>query len=284
MTPKFFYAFVNPGMEEWLKEEIKARELPLKLSFSRPGYMTFKLDHQNLKLSELPSFAFARCFGEFQRKQAEPLSSHTNGEEYIEVFQATPNEYWVGARKGRSFVRDRLFDHREFNPEASGIPSRTYYKTQQAFELLGLKAPKHAFEVGAAPGGSVAYLLEQGSEVTGLDPGQMDALVMENPRFTHLCQPIQALTQEDVPASELLSIDLNLSFDQSLKEIARVLPWFQKARTVLFILKVPRSGEVESFLQAVQQWTKILGEQSFFLQLPAHRRETLLVIQKGAKR
>jgi 23S rRNA (cytidine2498-2'-O)-methyltransferase len=41
-------------------------------------------------------------------------------------------------------------------------------------------------EIGSAPGGSCAALLERGCIVTGVDPSEMDAAVLANPHFTHV--------------------------------------------------------------------------------------------------
>jgi 23S rRNA (cytidine2498-2'-O)-methyltransferase len=66
--------------------------------------------------------------------------------------------------------------------------SRAYLKIEEALRWseLPLRAGDRCVEIGSAPGGSCAALLERGCTVTGIDPAEMDATVLANPRFTHV--------------------------------------------------------------------------------------------------
>jgi 23S rRNA (cytidine2498-2'-O)-methyltransferase len=97
------------------------------------------------------------------------------------------NEWWLGW-------------HRAGSPETrwpGGVPaialparmiSRAYLKIIEALEWsqLPLAAGDRCVEIGSSPGGSCLALLERGLVVTGIDPAEMDPLVLEHPGFTHV--------------------------------------------------------------------------------------------------
>jgi 23S rRNA (cytidine2498-2'-O)-methyltransferase len=97
------------------------------------------------------------------------------------------NEWWLGW-------------HRASSPETrwpGGVPaikppprmiSRAYLKIVEALEWsqLPLAAGDRCVEIGSSPGGSCLALLERGLVVTGIDPAEMDPLVLAHPGFTHV--------------------------------------------------------------------------------------------------
>ena len=108
------------------------------------------------------------------------------GESVLDCVLVEPGEWWIGW-------------HRAESPETrwpGGVPllvpaaviSRAYLKLEEALRWseLPIRAGDRCVEIGSAPGGSCAALLERGCFVTGIDPAEMDASVLANPRFTHL--------------------------------------------------------------------------------------------------
>jgi len=118
-----------------------------------------------------------------------PLSLNAEvpaGESVLDCVLVEPHEWWVGW-------------HRAESPETrwpGGVPliapaamiSRAYLKLEEALRWseLPIRPGDRCVEIGSAPGGSCAALLERGCIVTGIDPAEMDASVLANPRFTHL--------------------------------------------------------------------------------------------------
>ena len=90
--------------------------------------------------------------------------------------------------------------HRAASPETrwpGGVPqiampprliSRAYFKIVEAlgWSELPIAAGDRCVEIGSSPGGSCLALLDRGLVVTGIDPAEMDPLVLGHPRFTHL--------------------------------------------------------------------------------------------------
>jgi 23S rRNA (cytidine2498-2'-O)-methyltransferase len=111
----------------------------------------------------------------------------TAGDAVLDCVLVEPQEWWVGW-------------HRAESPETrwpGGVPqipvppnmiSRAYLKIEEALRWseLPLRPGDRCVEIGSAPGGSCAALLERGCLVTGIDPAEMDPAVLANPRFTHV--------------------------------------------------------------------------------------------------
>jgi 23S rRNA (cytidine2498-2'-O)-methyltransferase len=108
------------------------------------------------------------------------------GESVLDCVLVEPHEWWVGW-------------HRAESPETrwpGGVPllapaamiSRAHLKLEEALRWseLPIRRGDRCVEIGSAPGGSCAALLERGCIVTGIDPAEMDASVLANPHFTHL--------------------------------------------------------------------------------------------------
>jgi 23S rRNA (cytidine2498-2'-O)-methyltransferase len=98
-----------------------------------------------------------------------------------------PHEWWFG------WHRAKLFETRWPGgvpqiamPER--VPARAYLKIVEAllWSELPLRANDRCLEIGSAPGGWCQALLDRGCSVTGVDPAEMDPLVLANPRFTHV--------------------------------------------------------------------------------------------------
>jgi 23S rRNA (cytidine2498-2'-O)-methyltransferase len=109
------------------------------------------------------------------------------GEAVLDCALVEPHEWWVGW-------------HDAGSPETrwpGGVPplvaptaliSRAYLKIEEALRWaeLPIRPGDRCVEIGSAPGGSCAALLERGCIVTGIDSAEMDAAVLANPRFTHM--------------------------------------------------------------------------------------------------
>jgi 23S rRNA (cytidine2498-2'-O)-methyltransferase len=116
------------------------------------------------------------------------LNEHAaRGDDVLDCVLVDAHEWWFGW-------------HRAGSPETrwpGGVPSiappsdmisRAYLKVTEAllWSELPLEPGDRCVEIGSGPGGSCQALLERGCFVTGVDPAEMDPLVLAHPRFTHL--------------------------------------------------------------------------------------------------
>lgn len=98
-------------------------------------------------------------------------------------------------------------------------PSRAYRKLEEA--LVWSEAPVRpgdvAVEIGSAPGGASYALLRRGVNVYGIDPAEMDPVVLDfrgpaDNRFVHLQRPMSLVQRGDLPrALHWVLMDVNLA-------------------------------------------------------------------------
>ncbi len=295
----YYFALTNVDAESLLKEEISLRYPELRISYSRPGFLTFK--GENL-ISFNPLFArvSGRTIGKFREKELlyskawvwarndkleipsklKEVSDKTlykAGEEVTLIMMVGPDEFWVGTYK--------LGGHHFQTPgEVSSIlpredvPSRAYYKIAEAFEAFDLPFDNHerVLELGSAPGGASLFLLEQDMKVLGVDPADMDPRILKNNNFKHLRRPFETLTENDLRDIDWIVSDINLPPTVVLKEVYRMLK-FIEPRGVVLTLKMNELKHLE-VVATVREKFKNLGFQKVELKyLPAHKKEIALI-------
>jgi len=135
-----------------------------------------------------------------------------------------PHEWWIGW-------------HRAESPETrwpGGVPllgapanmiSRAYLKTEEALRWsdLPIRPGDRCVEIGSAPGGSCAALLERGCIVTGIDPGEMDPAVLANPHFTHLRARARDVPRATFQNARWLMSDTNVAPKHTLDTVEAIV-------------------------------------------------------------
>ena len=77
-------------------------------------------------------------------------------------------------------------------------------------------------EIGSAPGGACQFLLEHDCEVIGIDAAEMEAEVLEHPKFTHLRRRSFEVKKKDFKPVNWLVADMNLDPDGTLDTVASI--------------------------------------------------------------
>src|SRR5207302_1748472 len=105
----------------------------------------------------------------------------------LDVVLVEPDQWWIGQhlavklceRWPGGAIPVRLPSH---------AVSRAYAKMEEAIQWsnLPVAAGDECVEIGCAPGGASQALLDRGLFVTGIDPADVDPVVLEHPRFRHL--------------------------------------------------------------------------------------------------
>jgi 23S rRNA (cytidine2498-2'-O)-methyltransferase len=134
------------------------------------------------------------------------------------------NEWWLGW-------------HRAAAPETrwpGGVPpiaqpprmiSRAYLKIVEALEWseLPVAAGDRCVEIGSSPGGSCLALLERGLLVTGIDPAEMDPVVLAHPGFTHVRARAKDIKRSAFRDCRWLVMDANVAPSYTLDTLDGVL-------------------------------------------------------------
>lgn len=296
----FYFVITNPDVEPLLKEEVRLRYPELKLSYSRPGFISFKGEIQ-----EEFNPIFARLSGKFvgkfpakelsfskawawsrdpELKLPEELVSLSEsslfriGETVTLIMKIEEDEYWVGEYKLR---RTHFQTPGEVSPviERDDVPSRAYYKIAEAYEALDIPFDNQevVLELGSAPGGASLFLLEQDMRVLGVDPADMDERVKKFYDFKHLRMPFERITPETLKQEvDWIVSDINLPPTVVTKEVFRLLT-FIEPKGILLTLKMNDQKHLE-LIAGIRQKMRNKGFDRVELKyLPSHRKEVALM-------
>lgn len=300
---QFYFALTNPEAEGLLKEEVKLYYPELRLSYSRPGFLTFKSEKS---IHFAPYFArvAGNCLGKFKASElkvkkawawkredsfelpADLVSLSESslfkvGERATLVMMVGAEEFWVG-----EYELTKI--HFQTPGEVSSIiekevPSRAYYKIAEAFEAFDLpfKDGERVLELGSAPGGASLFLLEQDLKVIGVDPAEMDAGVLKHPNFRHLKKPFETITDDNFRDHvDWIVSDINLPPTVVLREVERLLG-FLEPRGLILTLKINQEKHLRLLKHLIGNYQELGFNRAAIKYLPSHRQEIAVVAMKA---
>jgi 23S rRNA (cytidine2498-2'-O)-methyltransferase len=296
----FYFALTNPEVEQLLKKELSVSHPNFKLSYSRPGFLTFKAESASA-FSPWMARISGHCFGKktiielealpkawlWKRDDSftppESLSKLSDnslfkiGEKVTLIMMVGENEYWLG-----EYILKKT--HFQTPGEVSSIekkevPSRAYYKIAEAYEAFDLPMDfeEKVLELGSAPGGASLFLLDQELKVFGVDPADMDRSILAKRNFKHIKKPFENLNaenfQEDI---DWIVSDVNLPPSVVIKEVERFLT-FLEPRGLVLTLKINQDRYLRMLKPIVESFKKKGFIQVELKYLPSHRQEIALI-------
>lgn len=103
--------------------------------------------------------------------------------------------------------------------------SRTYLKMVEAlaWSELPIEPGDAVVEIGSSPGGSCQALLEHGLVVTGVDPAEMDPVLLANPKFTHIRARAKDLKRRQFEGFRWLASDASVAPNYTLDAIEAIV-------------------------------------------------------------
>jgi 23S rRNA (cytidine2498-2'-O)-methyltransferase len=299
----FYFVLTNPEVESLLKSELAIGFPHYKLSYSRPGFLTFKSENASAfspwmcRLSGLclgkktvPELQELKKAWLWKRSDTfSPPESLINlsqkslfkiGEIVTLIMMVGENEYWLG-----EYILKKT--HFQTPGEVSSIemkttPSRAYYKIAEAYEAFDLPMDfeEKVLELGSAPGGATQFLLDQELKVFGVDPAEMDKTIISRRNFKHIRKPFENINadnfQEDI---DWIVSDVNLPPSVVIKEVERFLT-FLEPRGLVITLKLNQ----DRYLRMLKPIIESFKQKGFSLvelkYLPSHRQEIALIAIK----
>ncbi|MGL5049015.1 MAG: SAM-dependent methyltransferase [Fusobacteriaceae bacterium] len=303
----FIYTIVNPGSEKFLKEEIAIKYPNLSFAYSRPGYLTFKDNSGNFDSNSRLNLVFARSYGrslgrfnpETIEEAIEKYPHYTVhrfslitkefsgeiaqiGDTVLDVIEVRDGEIWLGARTIEKFC----WKYPGANPHVSlpkESPSRAYLKIMEALEWVNyaFKADENALDLGSAPGGSSYALIEKGFRVWGVDNAIMSDILMDDPMFTHLKDPMQRIHDDVLPRPcDVLISDVNVLPSLNMGQIKKFTAMRPSIHTVFYTLEIGEKISVEEILEHIQTFKYFGFKEVRATQLPSHKSEVLIYGKK----
>ena len=296
----FIYALANIGFEKFLKDEVATKSPVLKLSYSRPGFLTFK----SAKDISSPSFIFARATGislcrctdaDLERTIAIHAGSRIVqrysiptgtcvGEaapvdaEILDVVEVVANEFWIGVRTA-PFYGWSLPGALPQIPLPEAAPSRAYLKLEEmlAWSRFSPTPKTIAVELGSAPGGASWALLNRGLRVVGVDTGEMGAVCLENPNYSHVAMSVRDLRKKNLPEHfPLLFCDLGLTAVEAVPQLRHLCHIYPDISRIYYTMKMGKGLSIAD-IDAYSESLRTLGFKIHVTHLPANRNEIFML-------
>jgi 23S rRNA (cytidine2498-2'-O)-methyltransferase len=331
-TTPFVFMTCRAGAEGALKQEV-ARVMPAwRLSFSRPGFLTFKHtaeDPLNERQLAERTWTFAHAHGRSLGKvrgssltrlveqiwekegaalalvnsgeiadvhvwQREPTTSeeggsdcvvtplsleveravraaapstcprlHRNSREHrapaprrslvLDVIINEPNEWWIGCHRAVTHAARWPGGVIPISMPQHAV-SRAYLKIEEAIRWSGLPlaADDECVEIGCAPGGASQALLDRGLFVTGIDPANVDPILLEHPRFRHLRKRGKEVQRKEFLGVRWLAADMNIDPTATLDTVESIITYPRLTiRGMILTLKLSDWREAERLPELV---------------------------------
>lgn len=298
---QFYFVLTNTEAEPLLKSELSIGYPHCKLSYSRPGFLTFKseiatnfspwmcrlsgvcLGKKTIEeLAALPKAWFWKRDEAYESPEAlvqlNDRSLFKVGEKVTLIMMVGANEFWLG-----EYVLKKT--HFQTPGEVSSIekrddaPSRAYYKIAEAYEAFDLPMDQQekVLELGSAPGGASLFLLEQDLIVYGVDPAEMNKEILKNYNFKHLKKPFETIHEDNFKEDvDWIISDVNLPPSVVMQEMDRFLT-FTRPRGVVLTLKMHQDRYLRMLKPIVESFKKKGFTYVELKYLPSYRQEICLV-------
>ena len=312
----FAFATCLPGLEPALKLDVARARPELRLSYSRPGLVTFK-SARPVPPDDPPGSVFAQVWGRSIGAASDPATAAIQlaalGAARVHAFVRDPGAVdltaWQalgpgGPARPGDLVADVIVAPEPGEPAWLGIhrhdrfrsphpggaipvvvpddaPSRAFAKIEEAIAWadLAIGPGQVALEIGAAPGGAVLALARRGLEVWAVDTGALAPHVAALPAVHHLAKKVGALRWEELPPRiDWLLVDVNLAPQVALHEVARLMPRLRATlRGAVFTLKL-NDWTFVAELPVLVERIRQMGLPDVRMQhLPSNRREICAV-------
>ncbi len=146
------------------------------------------------------------------------------GELVLDCVLVERHEWWLGWHRAAS-PETRWPGGAPPIPAPPRLISRAYLKIIEALEWsqLPIAAGDRCVEIGSSPGGSCLALLERGLIVTGIDPAEMDPVVLAHPAFTHLRARAKDVKRSVFRDCRWLVMDANVAPNYTLATLDALL-------------------------------------------------------------
>jgi 23S rRNA (cytidine2498-2'-O)-methyltransferase len=142
----------------------------------------------------------------------------------LDIIVLEPGEWWIGYHRAV-----RMHERWPGGVIPVRLPfdavSRAYAKMEEALEWSGLPiaAGDECVEIGCAPGGASQALLDRGLFVTGIDPAEVDPMVLAHPRFRHLKKRGTDVRKKEFEGVRWLTADMNIAPQATLDEVESIV-------------------------------------------------------------
>jgi 23S rRNA (cytidine2498-2'-O)-methyltransferase len=192
-------------------------------------------------------------------KQFEPANSASVGQLVLDCAIVEPNEWWIGYHRASS-IQSRWPGGLYPIELPAGAVSRAYLKMAEAvaWSRMPVRAGDLWAEIGSAPGGASQALLERGLRVIGIDPADMDPIVLANPNFTHIKMRGADVRRREFRDVKFLTADVNVAPTYTLDTVESIVTNANvNLRGLILTLKFLEwklADELPEYLDRIRSW------------------------------
>ncbi len=170
-----------------------------------------------------------------------------------------PDEWWFGWHRANT-VETRWPGGVPDVESPENMISRAYLKIVESllWSELPIQPGDRFVEIGSSPGGSCQALLDRGCFVTGIDPAEMDPLLLANPNFTHLRSRAKKVERNDFQTFRWLAMDANVAPKYTLDTVEAIVTQPEvRIEGLLLTLKLTDlalAAELPLFHKRIRSW------------------------------
>lgn len=204
------------------------------------------------------------------------------GEHVLDVVLIEPNHWLIGHHIAQ--LRHQRWPGGAYDvPAPAHMVSRAYLKMAEAvaWSELPFEPGDCVVEIGSSPGGSCQRLLDMGLKVTGVDPAEMDPLLLADPRFEHWRGKSSAIKRKMYSKFQWLVADANVAPNYTLDAVEDIVTYkTSRLRGLILTLKLSSYSLAENmpaYVERVHSWGFARVE---VRQLASNRRECCLVAER----
>ena len=214
-------------------------------------------------------------------RQAPPPPDPKTGPLVADVVLVEPEEWWIGCHRARRPVSAWPGGLLPLELPVTAV-SRVYLKMHESLLWSGFKMlpGQTVVELGSAPGGASQALLERELLVVGIDPAEMDAMVLSHPGFRHVRKRSKDVPRREFQRADWLTCDINLPPNYTLDTVEAIVkaPGV-RLKGVIMNLKLvdwKLAESIPEYLQRVQSW----GFRQVRARQLHHNRQEICVVAK----
>jgi 23S rRNA (cytidine2498-2'-O)-methyltransferase len=177
----------------------------------------------------------------------------------LDVVVVDPDQWWIGYHRAVRRTQRWPGGAIPVRLPAHAV-SRAYAKLEEAIQWsdLPLAAEDECVEIGCAPGGASQALLDRDLFVTGIDPADVDPVVLDHPRFRHLKKRGSDVRRQEFVGVRWLVADMNIAPGNTLDEVESIVTNPQVAiRGLVLTLKLADwslATRLPEFVARVRSW------------------------------
>lgn len=214
---------------------------------------------------------------------APPINSAAEvGQRVLDVVLVEPQHWLIGHHLVQR-SHERWPGGAYSAPAPPQMVSRAYLKMAEALAWSGLpiRAGDHVVEIGSSPGGACQRLLDLGLKVTGIDPAEMDPLILEHPRFEHWRAKTSGVRRKTYSKFRWLAADASVAPKYSLDVVEDIVTYkTNHIAGLLLTIKLTNyelADKMDEYLARIRSWGYAHVD---VRQLASNRRECCIVAER----